>query len=185
MNDAVEFCGPSSTEFTLNVAASNMRDGGPSDLLNRTKLPKASSTHFAQYGPIMKLLNMDPLWEFHRQEAIALVEDWCFGLGDVYPIVPRQRMLDTIASVFTSLELASDQGLREHGGKVAEALFNHDANKLKIILAIGITKETGGKDYRAERLFQSTSEAVEVLMWNPEGIHGIQLLYLKVCISEI
>ena len=185
-SDAVEFCGPSSTEFTLNVAASNMRNAGPSlDVLSRTNLSRSSATHFSLYGPFMKRLTMDPLWDFHKHEAVALVEDWCFGLGDVYPIVARRVILDTVDNVFDSLELAGDDGLREEGGRVAEALFSHNTNKLKMILAISLTKETGGRDHRAERLFQSTSEAVKGLLWNPEGIHGVQLLYLTVSVLII
>lgn len=185
-SDAVEFCGPSSTEFTLNVAASKMRNAGPSfDALSRANLSRSSSTHFAQYGPFMKLLTMDPLWDFHKHEAIALVEDWCFGLGDVYPIVAHQTAIKTVDNVFSALELAGEEGLKEQSGRVAEVLFNHNTNKLKMILAIGLTKETGGRDHRAERLFQSTSDAVEGLLWNPEGIHGVQLLYLTVSLLAL
>ena len=123
---------------------------------------------------------MDPLWDMNREDAHILIDDWCDGLGTVYPIVSRPTLQDTAKKVFESLQLAHSEGLRERGGSVAEALFNHDTNKLKIVLAIGMTKEAGGRDHQAQRLFQSTSEAVEGLIWNPEGIHGIQLLYLVV-----
>ena len=180
-SDTVDFCGPSSTEFTLNIATSKLQSSGTTlGTLGRNDLIRSSATRFAQYGPFMKLLTMDPLWDLNRQEAIQLVEDWCFGLGDVYPILPRQRILDTLHRVYDALELASQQGMNDRGGNVAEALFNHDANKLKIVLAISLTKETGGRNHRADRLFQSTSEAVEGLLWNPQGLHGVQLLYLTV-----
>lgn len=180
-----EFCGPSSTEFTFNTAASNLRDlRPPLDSYTRSGFLRPSSTRFAQYGPFMKLLNMDPLWDLQKQQAIILVNDWFLGLGDVYPIVNREVMLRTANNVFDALEVAANEGLKESGGVVAEALFDQNTNKLKIVLAIGLTKETGGRDHRAERLFQSTTEAIEGLLWNAEGIHGIQLLYLAVSPSN-
>lgn len=121
---------------------------------------------------------MDPLWDMTREDAQVMIDDWCSGLGTVYPILSRRTMLDTADKIFHSLNLSHSEGLRERGGAVAEALFDHNTNKLKIILAIGMTKEAGGREHQAQRLFQSTSEAVEGLIWNPEGIHGIQLLFL-------
>lgn len=115
-----------------------------------------------------------------REAARSLVDDWCEGLGSIYPIVGRQKMLETADKIFDALNQARSGGLRETGGSVAEALFDHDTNKLKIVLAIGITKEAGGREHQAQRLLQSTSEAVEGLIWNSEGIHGIQLLFLVV-----
>lgn len=123
---------------------------------------------------------MDPLWDITREDAQALIDDWCEGLGTVYPIIGRQSMLDTKDKIFDALNEARSGSLRETGGSVAEALFDHDTNKLKIVLAIGITKEAGGREHQAQRLFQSTSEAVEGLIWNSEGLHGIQLLFLVV-----
>lgn len=123
---------------------------------------------------------MDPLWDMTREDAYILIDDWSEGLGSVYPIVARQMILDTANKVFDALDKARSGGLRDMGGSVAEALFDHDTNKLKIILAIGMTKEAGGREHQAQRLFQSTSEAVEGLIWNPEGLQGIQLLFLVV-----
>jgi hypothetical protein len=113
-----------------------------------------------------------------------LVDDWIVGLGSIYPIVGQQMMLRTVDNVFDALDEARSEGLRDTGGSVAEALFNHDTNKLKIVLAIGITKEAGGQEHQAQRLFQSTSEAVEGLIWNPEGLQGIQLLFLVVSVGQ-
>ncbi len=66
------------------------------------------------------------------------------------------------------------------GGSVAETLFDGETNKLKIVLAIGRTLESGGRNDQAQRLFQSVTEAVECLMWNSDGINGIQILVLVV-----
>ncbi|KAF2008692.1 hypothetical protein BU24DRAFT_445455 [Aaosphaeria arxii CBS 175.79] len=178
-----QFCGPSSTEYTFNAVNGNLQAMGmqsaiPDNAFPHSRVASTSSGRLAQYGPFMKLLTMDPLWDLTRETAVLLLDDWCDGLGTLYPIVSRRAMLETINRIFNAFELALSEGLRESGGAVAEALFHHDTNKLKIILAIGMTKATGGREHQAQRLFQSTSDAVEGLIWNPEGIHGIQLLYL-------
>lgn len=179
-----EFSGPSSTEHAFSTVNGNLRAMGiPSAIPEKysdSSMPVSSSARLAQYGPFMRLLTMDPLWDLTRDVALHYIDDWCDGLGAAYPIVSRQKLMCTADRAFDALQLAHSEGLRERGGSVAEAFFNHDTNKLKIVLAIGMTKEAGGREHQAQRLFQSVSEAVEGLIWNPEGIHGIQLLYLVV-----
>ncbi|KAJ8111669.1 hypothetical protein OPT61_g5795 [Boeremia exigua] len=181
--DASDFNGPTSTEYTFNAVNGRLRAMGMQSAIPDKTFgshpPLASgSSRLAQYGPFIKLLTMDPLWDMTRDNAQILIDDWCDGLGSVYPIVGRQTMLDTANRIFDSLDEARLRSLRETGDSVAEALFNHDTNKLKIVLAIGMTKQAGGREHQAQRLFQSTSEAVEGLIWNPEGLQGIQLLFL-------
>lgn len=182
--DAPDFSGPTSTEYTFNAVNGKLRDMGmQSAIPDRhlgSSLPPTSSGRLAQYGPFMKLLTMDPLWDMTREDAHILIDDWAEGLGTIYPIVGRCMMLDIADKVFDALDTARRDGLRDTGGSVAEALFDHDTNKLKIVLAIGMTKQAGGREHQAQRLFQSTSEAVEGLIWNPEGLQGIQLLFLVV-----
>lgn len=182
--DAPDFSGPTSTEYTFSAVNGKLRAMGMQSAIPErhlgSGLPPTSTGRLAQYGPIMKLLTMDPLWDMTRDDAYSLVDDWSVGLGSIYPIVGRQTMLQTVDKVFDALDKARTCGLRDTGGSVAEALFDHDTNKLKIVLAIGMTKEAGGREHQAQRLFQSISEAVEGLIWNPEGIQGIQLLFLVV-----
>ncbi|KAF2034609.1 hypothetical protein EK21DRAFT_56190, partial [Setomelanomma holmii] len=177
-----EFCGPSSTEYVLNSVSGNLRAMGMQSAIldkhSESGVPATSSGRLAQYGPFMKLLNMDPLWDMTREDAKVLIDDCCEGLGTVYPVLSRATMTATVDKVFHALRLAHAEGLRDRGGSVVEALFDHNTNKLKIVLAIGMTKEAGGCEHQAQPLFQSTSEVLEGLIWNPEGLHGIQLLYL-------
>jgi hypothetical protein len=186
--DAPDFSGPTSTEYTFSAVNGKLRAMGMQSAIPERRLgsslPPTSSGRLAQYGPFMKLLTMDPLWDMTRDDAYSLVDDWIVGLGSIYPIVGQQMMLRTVDNVFDALDEARSEGLRDTGGSVAEALFNHDTNKLKIVLAIGITKEAGGQEHQAQRLFQSTSEAVEGLIWNPEGLQGIQLLFLVVSVGQ-
>ncbi|KAH6972505.1 hypothetical protein BKA56DRAFT_493546 [Ilyonectria sp. MPI-CAGE-AT-0026] len=176
-----EFCGPSSSEFTLNVVSGNLKAMGmPAAILGKsTSAPGCpSSSRLAQYGPFMKVLTMDPLWDIKGDDAVDLIDQWCNGVGSLYPVVDRDRMMQTANNVFASLESASRDGVKLAKGSLIETLFNDETNKMKIVLAIGRTLASGGRNDQAQRLFESTTEAVEGLIWNSNGIHGIQLLVL-------
>lgn len=178
-----EFCGPSSSEFTLNVVSGNLKAMGmPAAILSKsTSAPGCpSSSRLAQYGPFMKVLTMDPLWDIKGDDAVDLIDQWCNGVGSLYPVVDRDRMMQTANNVFASLESASRDGVKLAKGSLVETLFNDETNKMKIVLAIGRTLASGGRNDQAQRLFESTTEAVEGLIWNSNGIHGIQLLVLVV-----
>ncbi|KAM5349799.1 hypothetical protein ACJ41O_006304 [Fusarium nematophilum] len=140
--------------------------------------PSTTSSRLAQYGPFMKLLAMDPLWDTKREDAIELINQWCDATGTLYPVVTRQKMLETADDVFRALDNAHNEGAKVNRGSLVEALFTDETNKMKIVMAIGRTVESGGRNDQAQRLFQSTTEAVEGLLWNTNTIHGIQLLAL-------
>jgi len=128
----------------------------------------------------MKMLTMDPLWDIKRADALRLICDFCRGPGSTYPIVSHGKMTAIANRVFDSLESAQGGRLKDRGLAAAEAIFNADTNKLKVVIAIGRTLESGGRSDQAQRFFQSITEAVEGLLWNVDGICGIQLLVLVV-----
>lgn len=179
-----DYNGPTSTEFTFDTVngrlqALGMQSAIPDQNLQSNFAPTPSG-RLAQYGPLMKVLTMDPLWDLDRENAYMLIDDWVEGLGSIYPVISRYKLSCIADRTFGALDEARSGGLKQKGGSVAEAIFDHDTNALKIVLAIGMTKKAGGRDFQAQRLFQSTSEAIEGLIWNPEGLQGIQLLFLVV-----
>ncbi|KIW99466.1 uncharacterized protein Z518_11205 [Rhinocladiella mackenziei CBS 650.93] len=178
-----EFCGPSSSEHTLNVVSGNLKAMGIPGAILEKPTPRmgsalGSSSRLTQYGPLMKLLNMDPLWDVKKQDAFHLIDDWCYHVGSLFRLVTRSETLKVASNVFEVLENAQRDGPFYKGGRVLEVLFNDDTNKMKLVLAIERTLESGGRNDQAQRLFQSITEAVESIMWHPNGIHDIQLLIL-------
>jgi len=128
----------------------------------------------------MKMLTMDPLWDIKRSDALRLICDFFRGPGSTYPIFEHHTMMNIANRVFGSLESAQGGKLKERGLAAAEAIFNAHTNKLKVVIAIGRTLESGGRSDQGQRLFQSVTEAIEGLLWNSDGICGIQLLVLVV-----
>lgn len=183
--ESPEFCGPSSSEYTLNVANQNLRAMGmPGAILGKSGAssedPLSSASPSVIYDPLMKLLLTDPLWGMKRGDALYLIDKWCDGVGALYPALGRTQLICTAEDVFSTLESAQRDGPRTKRGAVAEILFNVETNKLKMVLAIGRTLDQGGKNDEAHQLFQSIAEAVERLMWDSDGLNGIQLLLLVV-----
>ncbi|KAJ4037770.1 Zn(2)-C6 fungal-type DNA-binding domain [Fusarium oxysporum f. sp. vasinfectum] len=178
-----EFCGPSSSEFALKAVSGNLREMGmpsaiTSKLISDYDSPLEVPSHFANYGPFMKLVAMDPLWDIPKTEAITLVNKWFTNMGSLYPFLREGELLVTVDRVYAvigPINVGTPIPRRE---LAAEALLNDETNKLKIVLAVSKTMENGGRNDEAQRLFQSTTEAVESLIWNPSGINGIQLLVL-------
>lgn len=187
--DSPQFCGPSSSEHTLNVVSGNLRALGiPSAILNKADSGAEYQSHLisslAHRNPLMKLLATDPLWEWTKADAINLINGWCHGVGSLYPIVGAAYLLETADKTFACLELAQRDGLKASTALAAEALFNDGTNHLKAVLAIGRLLESGGRNDQAQRLFQSISEAVEGTIWTSGGIESIRLLVLVVSLYK-
>ncbi len=185
--ESPEFCGPSSSEYTLNVVNKNLQARGmPAPILDRSGFGIGGMPslpfRLANCGPFTKLLTADPLWDFKLEDTMNSINTWCDGVGALYPVVERVQMMRTAEHVFATLASARRDGPKMNKGVVAEVLFNVETNKLKMILAIGRTLRQGGRSNEAHRLFQSISEAVEGLIWHSDGLGGIQLLTLAVSI---
>jgi hypothetical protein len=170
----------------LNVVNGNLRAMGISTAIlgksDYAPFSQASiSSRLAQYGPFMKLLAMDPLWDIRREDAIDDIEQWFNGTGSLYPVVSRDQMLETAQKVFGAMENARIED-KANRGALVESFFTDETNKLKLILAIGRTSKIGGRNDLSQRLLQSTTEAIEGLLWNSNTINNIQLLVLMVII---
>ncbi|KAF5552539.1 hypothetical protein FPHYL_8909 [Fusarium phyllophilum] len=178
-----EFCGPSSSEFAFKAVSGNLREMGmPSALLSNLSCDYGDlsevPSHFSNYGPFMKLVAMDPLWDMPKAEAVTLAKQWFTNMGSLYPFLREEKLIYTVDRVYAVIGPISTGTPIRRRELATEALLNDETNKLKIVLAISKIMENGGRNDQAQRLFQSTTEAVESLIWNPSGISGIQLLVL-------
>ncbi|KAF4480166.1 hypothetical protein FAGAP_12106 [Fusarium agapanthi] len=178
-----EFCGPWSSEFAFKAVSGNLREMGvPSAFLSKLSCDYGNlsvvPSHFSNYGPFMKLVAMDPLWDIPTTEAVTFAKKWFTNMGSLYPFLREEKLIDTMDRVYAVIRPISAGTPIPRRELAAEALLNDETNKLKIVLAVSKTMENGGRNDQAQRLFQSTTEAVESLIWNTSGISGIQLLAL-------
>ncbi|KEF54474.1 uncharacterized protein A1O9_09641 [Exophiala aquamarina CBS 119918] len=182
--ESPKFCGPSSSEYTLNVVSGNLKvKGVPVAILaNSNSDPTTSfeSSNLGRHGPLTKMISLDPLWDFTKDSAISLVHDWRDSVGLLYPIVSRSDMLRTTDTVFEIMESAQKDGLQSKTIVVAEALFHDETSQLKMVPAIGRTLAYGGRNEQAQKLYESISEVMEGVFLSPPDIRGTQLLTLVV-----
>ncbi|KAK1535743.1 hypothetical protein CPAR01_09285 [Colletotrichum paranaense] len=181
-SNSPEFCGPSSSEFTFGVVKGNLEAMGiPPSILDKStpKTNPASNTpsQLAQYGPLMKILARDPLWEISLEDATNHIREWFSGTGFLYAVVSEEQLLKVASNVFDTLRAVNVHETRGRG-TLAECLFHSDTNKLKLILATCLTLESGNCNDLAQRLFQSATEAGEGLLWGKNSISNIQMLVL-------
>ncbi|KAJ4327700.1 hypothetical protein N0V84_001807 [Fusarium piperis] len=155
--------------------------GIPAAILDRSSQGTCPASNIqsqlAQYGPFMKLLAQDPLWDMNRRDAINDIEQWFSGTGSLYAVVSKEKMLEVAHNVFDVMQNVNVHDTRNRGA-LAECLSHNETNKLKLILAIGRTLDSGGRNDLAQRLLQSATEAVEGLLWSTNSICNIQLLVL-------
>ncbi|RSM11707.1 hypothetical protein CEP52_002898 [Fusarium oligoseptatum] len=110
----------------------------------------------AQYGPFMKLLAQDPLWDMNLGDSINNIEQWFSETGSLYAVVSKEQMLEVAHNVFD----------------VMQSVNVHDTR------TIGRTLESGSRNDLAQRLLQTATEAVDGLLWSTNSISNIQLLVL-------
>lgn len=157
--------------------------GIPATILDKTSQGTSRASNvpcqLAQYGPYMKLLAQDPMWDMNRGDAINNIEQWFSETGSLYAVVSKEQMLEVAHNVFDVMQSVNVHDTRSRGA-LAECLSHDKTNKLKLILAIGRTLESGGRNDLAQRLLQSATEAIEGLLWSTNSINNIQLLVLMV-----
>lgn len=184
-HEHAQFCGPSSSEYALNMVSGNLHAMGmPAAILDKSNSgagqPATPSSRLAHYGPFSRLLSTDPLWEIKKATAVGFVSQWFDGVGSLYPVVSRAKMMDTITHVFMSIERTQKEGFTGANASLVDVFLSDETSKLKMILAIQISLEHGGQNEDAHRLFQTTTDAVESQIWSPRGVSGLQLLILAV-----
>jgi hypothetical protein len=179
------FHGPTSSAFNLGVARLSLRTMGISAAeddeaaLAHDATPRASPP---VSGPALSLqplhADKDPIWNISKHDAMRLVNVWHEEQGVMYPILDMDKMLRYADMLFTFIEAAARSGLMQGALPGADAIMDEQTSVLKLILAIALVLEGGGKDALGERLFENVHNVVEKTLFEPVGLHGINLLAL-------
>ncbi|KAF2832950.1 hypothetical protein CC86DRAFT_364946 [Ophiobolus disseminans] len=181
------FHGPTSSVFNLGVARSSLKTMGitaaeevdDEGLITNNPTPRASPPI---PGPMLPKALMhadkDPIWKISKHEALRLVQVWHEEMGVMYPILDIDKVLRYTDMLFSFVEAAARSGLMQAALPGADAIMDEQTSVLKLILAITLVLEGGGKDALGERLFENVHKVVEKTLSEPVGLHGITLLAL-------
>ena len=98
----------------------------------------------------------------------------------MYPILEIDKVLRYTDMLFSFVEAAARSGLMQGALPGADAIMDEQTSILKLIIAITLVLEGRGKDALGERLFANVHNVVEKTLFEPVGLHGINLLALTV-----
>lgn len=138
----------------------------------------SSSSASSDMVGFMLVVQMDPLWSLTREQAHDLLDLWFDGPGLLYPIVTREKMVETCDCLF---ELMGDVRLGNFRDPCAmEALFSHDTKVLKLVLGISCILEARVQGPASRSLLRSATETLGSLIWTSPGIQPVEILVLLV-----
>jgi hypothetical protein len=101
-------------------------------------------------------------------------------MGTMYPILEVDKLLRYAEMLFTFVEAAARSGLIQGSYPGSDAMVDEQISVLKLVLAITLVLEGGGKDPLGERLFENVHKIVDKALTDPVSLHGISLLVLTV-----
>jgi len=183
------FHGPTSSVFNLGVARSSLKTMGitaaeeaeDEGVITNNPTPRASPPVPGPMLPKPPLhADKDPIWNISKHEALRLVHVWHEEMGVMYPILEIDKVLRYTDMLFSFVEAAARSGLMQGALPGADAIMDEQTSILKLIIAITLVLEGRGKDALGERLFANVHNVVEKTLFEPVGLHGINLLALTV-----
>jgi hypothetical protein len=183
------FHGPTSNAFNVGVARSSLKtmginageDGEDEGILTRDATPRASPPmHNAMLPNRAMHADKDPIWSISKQEAIRLVHVWHEEMGVMYPILEVPKIVRYTEMLFMFVEAAARSGLMQLALPGSDAMMDDQISILKLVLAITLVLEGGGKDPLGEKLFANVHKIVDRSLSEPVSLHGITLLVLTV-----
>jgi hypothetical protein len=187
------FHGPTSSVFNLGVARSSLKTMGitgteeadDEGVITHDATPRGSPPGPPSNLPRAPLhADKDPIWNISKHEALRLVHVWHEEMGVMYPILEIDKILRYTEMLFSFVEAAARSGLMQGALPGADAIMDEQTSVLKLILAITLVLEGRGKDALGERLFENVHKVVEKTLFEPVGLHGINLLALTVSIHN-
>ena len=186
------FHGPTSSAFNLGVARSSLKtmgitaaeDAEDEGLATNDPTPRPSPPAQAVAPPQPLHADKDPIWSISKQEALRLVHVWHEEQGLMYPVLEIEKLLRYTEMLFSFIEAAQRTGLMQSGLPGADAIMDDQTSVLKLVLAITLVMEGGGKSPLGEKLFENVHRVVERILPEPVSLQGISILTLTVSRSK-
>ena len=183
------FHGPTANAFNLGVARSSLKtmgitaaeEGEDEGVVTNDPTPRGSPPFAHSLIPKAPLhADKDPIWSISKQEALRLVHVWHEEQGIMYPILDMDKVLRYTEMLFSFVEAAARSGLMQGAMPGADSIMDDQTSVLKLVLAITLVMEGGGKDPLGEKLFENVQKVIERILSEPVSLQSISLLTLTV-----
>lgn len=192
MDRLARFRGPTSSEFSFEVAASESpsihslskgstaRDGEGFQINTL-----ANSELLADPNPIAKLLLNDPIQEMNFNEITRLIHVFNNGPGRIYPVAETSDLLQTSERLVKVLDQAGKDKSMHNCILAAEELTSPATTTLKLVLANALTLENFQVNPLAQKHFESVRERLGSSFWALPDLRTIINWILVVCLTCI
>ena len=186
------FRGPMSADFNFGVAKNSLEQMGITKQGETGASGSgAAGTGTGEHSPVGtptsgQLLpyfhrGKDPLWMVPQAEAVRLCQVYEDEMGLMYPVLDIEDVIAYAQQLYPFMEAARRTGLMQQGMPGSDTLDDADTSILKLVIAIGLVVEAGGRSDLAKRLFQSVQSTVDKCLRGSASIKGIQMLAMAVC----
>ncbi|KAK6369720.1 hypothetical protein LTS17_009170 [Exophiala oligosperma] len=178
-----EYHGPTSSEFTFEVANESLTQMGVGCSIHKSAAPVAKFFSFdtGPTGPrLRRLFTRDRLWTIDRTVALSYIEKYHNTVGAMYPVTDEARLAPKVQYLFDAWDANRNQRHQGGLGSLIDLMLSIDIQIIKIQVAVGMINVLGvaGMDVATE-LVQSVLDSSDDSMMNLERLGGVQLL---VCI---
>lgn len=127
--------------------------------------------------------SQDPLWSVDLDEALRLCKLYEDEMGMLTPMHDIEQVMRNAKSFFGSAESTGSEHANGYPHS-SKGLSNDDIYILRLVLAVALVIEGGGRSELGKALFDSARKAVESRLWEPVEIKGLIQLALVVRINK-
>ncbi|KAK6079493.1 fungal specific transcription factor domain-containing protein [Seiridium cupressi] len=182
------FRGPTSTDFSLDVAKntlhkmgySNLGEEVPDDNATSQDGTPGTSPMLAPLGTQQQQASPDPLWEFDKDEMIRLCRVYEEEVGIMYPVVRVETVVNHAKILSSWMEAARKHFL--NGGPPAaqgHGISDHKTIILKLVMCNALIIGEEADSNKAIRLLESMRPILDrMLMSDPSDVGNLPLLAL-------
>ena len=174
-----QFHGPTSSMYGFDVAKSSLQNMGITNnlldegLVSRDRSRAASPLVAASPHP-----TKDPLWLIDAAEVGRLCRIYEEEIGIMYPVVDIDRVQKHANGLYKFIGASLRSGFGQPNFPGSDAFDDEDTVVLKMILAITLTVEGGGRSDLGQRFFESAKPAVDLKLVTNTGMLSVVLLVL-------
>ena len=179
------FKGPTSSAFNFEVANSSLQTMGITEpetigILGPEKTPINSPHQHHTPLSMNHQQPQDPLWSVDLDEALRLCGLYEEEMGVLTPMLNIEEVILNVKLFFGSTESTGRGGPQNGYASGSRGLSSDDIYTVRLVLAVALIIEGGGRSDLGKALFDSARKAVESRMWEPVSIKGLIHLALVV-----
>jgi len=180
--------GPTSNMYNISVAQSSLhtmgittRENSIEDsavTLNDSPPRRPHSTTTGAHILPMLHADKDPIWALTQHEAVRLINHYHEEMGMMYPFIDIEEVKRRAVFFFKFVEGATKSGLMQGQKQGSDSIMTDDIIVIKLIMAISLITEGGGRSPLGEKLFNNVRSRVESNLNNSLTLQNIHMLIL-------